>query len=108
MGLDFRFEGVASLMHIHHPSLEDGRLVHDEYFARMKVAIPSIAGRSNPIIYDLPLTKDQYDALSSEVNDPSFRDPAIDAERGTSYKKSPCIKAECRVTINSQRGEPHH
>ena len=100
-GLELTLTGVASLIHIQHPSTEVGQS-RDEYFARINVAFQSITGKRTPLVYDVPLTQEQYNLLNSQINDEGFRKSVCEAE---GYRHQPCIDVSCDLVLTPKKGD---
>jgi hypothetical protein len=101
MSIESRLKGRASLIHIQSP---DFTLHKDEYFARIRVDNGSIYGNEGPLEYDLPLSKEQYEKLQSQMSSEIFRKPVGEAE---GYREPPQISVECSVNLEVRDGETH-
>ncbi len=99
MSVELTLEGKASLIHVQSP---DASLHKEEYFARIIVDNGSIYGQERPLIYDVPLSKEQYDTLNSQINAEDFRDQVGEAE---GYKVVPHIEVKCEIKITPSKGE---
>ena len=71
MALEFKLEGMASLVLIQTPHES---IYREEYFLRIKVDNGSLYGKERPLEYDVPLTKRQYEGLNAQINSRGFKE----------------------------------
>lgn len=98
MELKLRLEGTAALVHIHAPTPNVGQ-PKDEYYAKIRADNGSIYGRERPLIYNLPLFREQYEFLEEQMT--LHERPNLSVE---CYKKLPCIEVKCDIQLTPEKG----